>query len=522
MQRGNLTTANQWRNLLVPLLLAGSMLCCVNTAKADDDAPLWFRYGYPTADAKEAVQILKNAAADGLNPDDYWAHSIDKAMRQAYLLPRSTDKQTALSHKLTLAMERFISDLHYGRVNPREVHASYAERAKHLVLEAYIKNAVADHSLKEAVRQATPQFSQYRRLKKMLADYRKLAHDPAFQKRISIAPARKVTPGDTFAELPDLAQRLTALGDLPPDTVLPKRYEGVLVDGVKSFQSRHALDADGVIGKGTINQLNTPIASRIRQIELSLERIRWTPLLLSDRMVVINLPEFVLRGYEVHGSDIRIKTEMKVIVGKSLDTRTPMIYEDMRFIEFSPFWNIPPSIARNETIPKLRRSPGYFNRQNLEFVTPGGEVIRSLSSSNLDAVLAGEMRIRQRPGARNALGDIKFIFPNRQHIFLHHTPAVKLFRRNRRDFSHGCIRIEKPVELAQFILQHQPEWTKERIEEFMTKGKSYTIRLEQPVPVVIGYGTAIVKRDGKVYFFPDIYGQDKLLDAAMRRRRRLN
>jgi L,D-transpeptidase YcbB len=288
-----------------------------------------------------------------------------------------------------------------------------------------------------------------------------------------------------------------------------------LVDGVKAFQSRHGLTADGVIGRDTFEQLNTPMAARARQIELTLERLRWTPLLLGTRMIVVNVPEFVLRAYEINDGQISVKTTMNVIVGKALDTRTPLFFEDMRFIEFSPYWNIPPSIGKAETVPKLRRDPAYFNSEGMEFVDSDGRVISTLSEANLGAVLRGKLRIRQRPGPKNALGDIKFIFPNNDNIYLHHTPAPQLFKRDRRDFSHGCIRIEDPASLARFVLQDQPGWTEERIRDAMENGNSTTIRLKQPLPVVIAYATAIVKSDGKVYFFQDIYGHDKLLDAAL-------
>jgi murein L,D-transpeptidase YcbB/YkuD len=209
---------------------------------------------------------------------------------------------------------------------------------------------------------------------------------------------------------------------------------------------------------------------------------------------------------------------MNVIVGKALDKRTPLFFQDMSLIEFSPYWNIPSSIARAETVPKLRRDPSHFNREGLEFVA-AGQVDRTLSEANLAAVLAGKMRIRQRPGPRNALGDIKFIFPNTDNIYLHHTPAPQLFKQDRRDFSHGCIRVEDPVALARFVLQQQPAWTAERISEAMESEKSKTIRVQPPLPVVIAYATAIARADGKVHFFADIYGHDKLLDAALQRAR---
>jgi murein L,D-transpeptidase YcbB/YkuD len=209
---------------------------------------------------------------------------------------------------------------------------------------------------------------------------------------------------------------------------------------------------------------------------------------------------------------------MNVIVGKALDTATPLFDEDMRFIEFSPYWNIPISIARAETIPKLQRNPAFFEQQGLEFVSNSGQVSRTLSNANLDAVLRGQMRIRQRPGPKNALGDIKFVFPNNDNIYLHHTPAPQLFKRERRDFSHGCIRVEEPVALARFVLRDMPEWTEARIEEAMTKGESATLRLKEPLPVLIAYTTALADDKGKVYFFADIYQRDPPLDKALQQR----
>jgi murein L,D-transpeptidase YcbB/YkuD len=250
---------------------------------------------------------------------------------------------------------------------------------------------------------------------------------------------------------------------------------------------------------------------------LTLERLRWTPLLQGRRMIVVNVPEFVLRAYEVSDGRVDVQLAMKVIVGKAMDTRTPLFDEDMRAIEFSPYWNVPPSIARAEVVPRLRRDPGYFAQQGFEFVTAGGAVVNELSAAHLDAVVRSGWRIRQRPGARNALGGIKFVFPNRNNIYLHHTPAESLFGRDRRDFSHGCIRVEQPLALARFVLQGEPGWTEERIRAAMETGESSTLRLSQPVPVLIAYSTVIVK-GGRVFFYADIYGHDRALDRALRTR----
>jgi murein L,D-transpeptidase YcbB/YkuD len=219
----------------------------------------------------------------------------------------------------------------------------------------------------------------------------------------------------------------------------------------------------------------------------------------------------------VEDGRVHVRLTMKVIVGKALNTRTPLFDEAMRFIEFSPYWNVPPSIARQEVVPRLRRDPAYFRQQGFEFVTASGRVATTLSPENLDAVAHGDWRIRQRPGPQNALGDIKFVFPNNDNIYLHHTPAPQLFERDRRDFSHGCIRVEEPVALALFVLRDEPEWTEERIRQAMDSGTSSTLKLKQPLPVLIAYSTVIAK-GGRVFFYPDLYGQDRLLDQALRQR----
>ncbi len=506
--------AKKW----LPLVLLGFLLGHSSAAFANDPAA-WFVNGRPTTDALEAVRILKMAADDGLNPDDYSAGALEQALQKATLVPLPPAEQSALAAGLSRNFERFISDLHYGRVNPSTVHASFTTLSKQIDPETYVREAVARHALSAATRAAAPTLPLYDNLRKALVLYRQLENSTALQQPLPAHTSRKIVPGDTYVGIKELAQKLIALGDLPANTEIPMRYESALVEGVKAFQLRHGLAADGVIGRSTFEQLNTLMSARVRQIELTLERLRWTPFLLGKRMVVINLPEFVLRAYEVNDGKITVKTAMNIIVGKSLNTQTPLFYEDMRFIEFSPYWNVPPSIAKAETVPKLRRDPAYFHKQGMEFVSGDGSVVSNISEDSLAAVMSGKLRIRQRPGPKNALGDIKFIFPNNNNIYLHHTPSVSLFKRDRRDFSHGCIRVEEPVALAKFVLQDEPEWTEKRIREAMERGKSNTIRLKQPLPVVIAYVTVIVKRDGKVYFFRDIYSHDKLLDAALRKKR---
>lgn len=496
--------------------LAAWLFACAASAGAQ---PLWFAGGRPTPDAQQAVAALANAGADGLVPQDYDAEDLKRALAQAATGPEpAPDAVDKLDASLSDAMRRYLSDLHSGRVDPRKVHANFTAPSSTLFEpDSYLRAAVASHRLPDAIREAAPSFPLYGTLRDALARYRALAAQPGWERPLPALPGGKLTNGQSYSGLAELVRHLQALGDMPADAPTPQRYSGTVVDGVKAFQSRHGLEPDGVIGAGTLAQLNTTPAARVRQIELTMERLRWTPLAEGPRVIVVNIPEFMLRAYEYNAGKLDIKLEMKVIVGKALDTRTPLFKEDMRYIEFSPYWNVPPSIARSETIPRLRRDPGYFTRQGFEFVA-NGKAVTTLSEANLDAVLNGQMRIRQRPGPMNALGDIKFVFPNNQNIYLHHTPTPQLFKRDRRDFSHGCIRVEEPVALAQFVLQDMPGWTEERIRQAMTKGQSNTVALKQPLPVVLAYGTAIARANGRVYFLPDIYGQDKLLDQALRQK----
>ncbi len=515
------------RSTAIRLSLA-LLLWLVASSSTIADESIWFEGSRPSSQAHYAIGLLVAAASHGMDPEDYEAAILKQVFEQAQQGPNPEPIAIAqLEQKLNLAMQSYLGDLHRGHVDPRQFHFNFTPaRRAGFDSASYLREAVQKRRLREAVTELEPRVALYSQLRKALLEYRKLVDHPAWREPLPPLPARTgrastaLEENQAYAGLPLLTERLIAVGDLPPLQPAPTLYEGALVDGVKSFQRRHGLPAQGVLGPATLAQLQVKPQVRVRQIELTLERLRWTPLLQAPRMIVINVPEFVLRAYEVSNENISLKLEMNVIVGKSLDTRTPLFDADMRYIEFSPYWNVPPSIARAEIVPKLRRDPAYLEREGFEFIsTSGPQVNRKVSPSLLDAVLAGTQRIRQRPGPHNVLGDIKFVFPNSEHIFLHHTQAEQLFKRNRRDFSHGCIRVEDPVGLAKFVLEPVPQWTELRIREAMGKGQSATLRLEHPVHVLIAYGTTLV-RDGQIYFLDDIYGYDRQLDEALRQRSR--
>jgi len=267
------------------------------------------------------------------------------------------------------------------------------------------------------------------------------------------------------------------------------------------FQERHGLPADGILGPATFRALNVPLARRVKQIELTLERWRWLPRRFDRPPLIVNVPRFEVVALD---RDNRVALRMKVIVGKAYGHKTPIFAAQMNAVIFHPWWDVPPSIARKELQPKADKDPTYFARNHYVTVAAPG----------------GGLRIRQRPGPDNALGFLKFVFPNQYNVYMHGTPATELFSQTRRDFSHGCIRVEYPELLAQWALEDTPGWPPEQIRAAIEDSKTLQVMLTRPIPVLIVYGTAIAGEDGVVRFFDDIYGYDAQLIRTLSAGRR--
>jgi len=479
-------------------------------------APLWLATGAPAPVLAE----LKNAPSHGLDEKDYDVAWLEGEWNAIAAGDRSPDRVARADVALTVALFNLLSDVHDGRVSPAR-QGFKLEEPGNLDLAAVLRRGKETGNWHEVVVASEPSLVLYRRLEAALARYRTLASQPVPVLPPLPAGKRKIAPGDTYAGIAALSDRLRLVGDLPADSAAPtgNMYDGALVEAVRRFQDRHGLKADGVIGSDTLAQLAVPFSDRVRQIELSLERLRWLPKLPARSVIAVNIPSFRLWAFADGGNDTAAQLTMPVIVGRAAGARkTPVFIGEMRYVEFSPYWNVPPSIQSAEIVPKLERDPGYWQREDLEAVPVSGSEtpITAFNAQTLAGLKSGKLRVRQRPGPKNALGAVKFVLPNTMNIYLHSTPAQQLFSETQRDFSHGCIRIADPPALAAFVLRDQPEWTKERIAEAMSSGKANTAKLTQPLPVVIFYTTAIVDSTGAVRFTSDIYGYDQKLEALLR------
>ena len=487
------------------------------------DAPLWVdASGRPSRDARDALALLKGAADEGLDPVDYSAAPLER-LAATLEAGRTPPDVAAFDTGLSVSTLRYLRHLHAGRVDPRTIGFRMTAPADDHQFTTLLSEAIARHQITETAAKVAPPFALYRRLRGMLARYRSLAADPTL---VPLPPpGATVRPGEPYAALRALHRWLVALGDLPADTPAPSEpstYGGALVEGVKAFQVRHGLEANGVLGKDTQAALHVPLSWRVRQIELALERLRWLPHLGDKRFVAVNIPMFRLWAWDSIPPDGTPSFQTGAIVGRALNTQTPVFVEEMRYVIFRPYWNVPPSILRHEILPALERDPDYLQRHDMEIVSGPGDDARPVpvTAESIAGLRQGKLRVRQRPGPKNALGLVKFVFPNDYNIYLHGTPAPELFKRARRDFSHGCVRVEDPVALAEWVLKEQPEWTRERILAAMNGNQPRRVDLTRPIQVILYYITAVVMpEDGTIHFAEDIYGHDTKLDQALTRRR---
>jgi murein L,D-transpeptidase YcbB/YkuD len=486
--------------------------------KMTDYELIWLGNNDSEKNITDALNLLANASAQGLNPANYDTETLRRKLQSALKLESEAYPQLALyDTAISISLLRFMHDLHYGRVNPLGINFKLKLRTKKSIdFPALIKLDLEQGTLSQIPQIVEPILRQYHKLKQALATYRQLA---ANTPPLNLSIQKTLRPGDSHPQIANLRRFLFTIGDLPEgEKVIPEkssRYTGNIVEGVKKFQQRHGLSPDGIIGTGTVAALNVPLSQRVTQIELAMERLRWLPELSAGPSIVVNIPAFQLWAFDAIGQSNGNIINMKVVVGRAMKTETPVMMAEMRFIDFMPYWNVPTSILRTEILPKLINSPNYLAQENMEIVTVSGGQVQALSWSSFEQLKQGSSRVRQRPGGKNALGRVKFIFPNENDVYMHDTPANALFSKSRRDFSHGCVRVENPEGLAEFALKNQPGWDKEAIQLAMQSTKTQRVTLKNPIPVLFFYTTSFFDQYDNLVFYPDIYGHDAVLQGVL-------
>jgi L,D-transpeptidase YcbB len=485
--------------------------------EAREFAPAWIDKAAPTSQMDDLISALRDAEREGLDPDLYGAAHIAARRAEAsrgFLTRQGFDPEEAgkLDVWLTYVYLKYAGDIANGISDLAQADRNWHIKPEKFDPRAHLAEALEKNRIAQSLADLLPKHREYTALRDALAEHRRMLEDGGWPE----VPANlRLKPGQKHPAVPALARRLAASGDFrgrvpkedpEADGSEPVEYGEPLQEALKRFQARHGLAAAGVVGAETIAALNVPLDARIRQIELNLERWRWLPRDLGDHYILVNIPEMRLRVYEKG----RVPLSMNVVVGTKA-TQTPIFNDEMSYLVFSPYWNVPDSIAQGETLPGMMRDPAYLARNNMEVIDTSGQVV---DPSSMDTEALENYRFRQRPGRANSLGLVKFMFPNQFSVYLHDTPATSLFTRANRAFSHGCVRLAEPVALAAYVLRDQREWNAKAIEAAMHSGTEKTVKLTEKLPVYLGYWTASVDEDGVLHFLHDVYG----IDAGQRAR----
>jgi L,D-transpeptidase YcbB len=481
---------------------------------------LWSTHRQLSEQARELVKILHAADTFGLAPSDYAADVLIATAGQLGSTPSEADS-ARFDVLLTRAAVRLISQLHYGRIDPRAAGFELAGSRSDLNVAAAVGALASAPSVGDAVRIAEPHFYHYGLLKGALLHYRALAAHPELTHLPSFGK-HTLHVRDTYVGAPALRKLLVAVGDLSEPggdaADASQTLDAALVEALEHFQDRHGLTADGTLGASTFAALTTPMAQRVRQIELTLERWRWLPA-FDAPPIIVNIPEFRLFAFDTTADRVASILQMPVIVGQTYPSkRTPVFVGDLQYVVFRPYWDVPRSITVREMLPAIRAHSDYLQRNHLEIVRGQSDdaAVMQTTPETIAALAAGQLRLRQRPGDDNALGLIKFLFPNTHNVYMHSTPAHQLFQVSRRAFSHGCIRVSDPTALAAFVLRNAAKpLDHAQIDAAMHGTQSLRIQLSKPIRVMILYGTAMATEAGPVQFFDDIYGHDRKLEALL-------
>jgi L,D-transpeptidase YcbB len=478
---------------------------------------LWLGHDGPLPQVAGLLQVIRQAEREGIKPIGYHLSCIAQLLaeigrRDAHDQPQSLRAWVDLELLLTDALFMYGSHVLTGRINPHDLKEAWFGERSLVDLRSALQLASETDRVAEFLENLRPTHAGYAALQQTLAWYRDIAARGGWP---VIPDGLKLLKGDHGPRVTTLKHRLQLTADLDRSSEAANDvFDAALEHGLRRFQERHGLDADGTVGASTLAALNVPVEARVRQIELNMERWRWLPQTLGDRYILVNIANFALDVVERGGSVLT----MRVVVGRPA-RRTPFFSAEMTHLVLNPHWYVPPTIAIQDKLPLIRRDPGYVSRQNFKLYRHGeGGVTRvDPRSVNWSSVSARNFpyQLRQDPGPRNALGRVKFMLPNPYHVYLHDTPARELFAKTERAFSSGCIRLENPTELADYLLRDDPQWSRQKIVAGSKRGTEQVVQLPTSIPVHLLYWTAWTNEDGVVHFRKDIYDRDKVLEKAL-------
>lgn len=462
------------------------------------------------------INTLKKAHFEGLRGENYHLSKIETLVAEIKAGKESkkelkTAKYVRLELLLTDAFLVYGSHLLSGKVNPETLNSEWMANRRQTDLAVVLESAITSNQIENSLKELLPPQLGYNELKSILKKYIDIEKNGGW----SILPENiKFRKGEQDSLIINLRRRLFLTGDFPTTDADKGIFDEAVETALKKFQVRHGLDADGVMGKATIKALNVPVSERIGQIEVNMERWRWLPQDLGSNHIRVDIANFTLSIYENGQNTLNFK----VIVGKDY-RRTPVFSDKITYIVLSPYWNVPNNIAVQDILPQIKNDIGYLRDRNIRIYRNNGNFDVELDPSQIDwSTIAKEnfgFVLRQDPGPNNALGDVKFMFPNKFNVYIHDTPSKALFEKTERAFSSGCIRIEKPLDLAEYLLRNNPKWDKTKIMEIISKRTEYTVRLDTPTPIHILYWTAWVDKNGVMQFRKDLYERDKSLYDAL-------
>ncbi len=490
-------------------------------------SPAWFKEKKLLEIAYEMRYEIEQSKFDGLNPYDYHLVLINSYFEKIETGQKKGEKVNnadlaAVDVLLTDAFVMLSSHLSKGKVDPESLKTTWniQRNTPELRIDLRLKSALANGSIRKSFEELYPSFTIY---KKMREGLRQLFEDQERFNKGTMATwkplktDKSIKPGESNNIIPEIRKRLYFWNFLPAyEPIEEKIYDSIMESGIKALQKRHGLEPDGVIGQGTIRAANMTPEQLIITASVNLERLRWLPDGIKDlELILVNTANFQLDFIQKRDTVLT----SRVIVGKSYHS-TPQFSAPMSYIVFSPTWTVPSSITKNEIIPAVKKDNQYLAKKNMKLLTSSGTIVNpstidwsKINSRNFPYI------VRQEPGEQNSLGLVKFMFPNKYSVYIHDTPSRSLFAREDRALSHGCIRIEKPFELAKLLLSFDANWTDEKIQNAMIQTKEQTVMLDRKIPVVILYLTSWTDGKGNSYFREDIYNRDAEIFSSLRKKK---